>query len=558
MGVSGLVVSQFIRWTLTAFACLAWTGLACAQQPPAADDGPKFAIKRFVYEGATLISKEKFDAATTEFVGPGKSFADVQRALEAVEKLYSANGWSAVQVLLPEQELERGEVRFQIIEARVGRVLIEGNKFFDEANIRASVPSLKPGSAPNINSIARNLRVANESGAKQTTVLLRSGQQEATVDAVVRVVDESPYKASITVDSSGTAQTGQLRVGLGFQNSNVNNSDQVLTLQYVGAPYRNVADNAEPTRLSLVPSKRVFVAGVGYRIPLYERGDSIDFTAGYSTVNSGTVGNLFAISGAGGIFGARYNRNLDRIGDYEQRWVFAWDYRGYHNKGVRVVGTTTQLVPDVTTHPVSAQYTGQFRGQESESGFTLGASQNLPGGNDGGGNAICASRVNGRGECANGRFFIWRWGFNHNQALGSDWQFRFAMNGQFTRDMLIAGEQFGVGGADSVRGFFEREISNDQGYRGVMELYGPDWGSKTGISGARARGLVFYDWGGVKRNRPAPAEIHGQHVSSYGFGIRLSRGTNFSLRADFATVQDQGGNQGSGDGRLHFSASYIF
>ena len=236
---------------LTTIACLAWAGSACAQQPPAADDGPKFEIKRFVYQGASLISRQTFDAATAEFIGPGKSFADVQRALEAVERLYSVNGWSAVQVLLPEQELERGEVRFQIIEATVGRVLLEGNKFFDEANIRASVPSLKPGSAPNINAIARNLRIANESASKQTTVLLRSGQQEATVDAVVRVVDESPYKSSITVDNSGTAQTGPLRVGFGFQNSNVNNSDHALTLQYVGGPYRNVGDNEEPTRLSL-------------------------------------------------------------------------------------------------------------------------------------------------------------------------------------------------------------------------------------------------------------------------------------------------------------------
>lgn len=542
---------------MTVAACLAWIGLACAQQA-ATDDGPKFEIKRFVYDGATLIPKQSFDAATAGFIGPGKSFADVQRALEAVEKLYSAKGWSAVQVLLPEQELERGEVRFQIVEAKISRVLVEGNKFFDEANIRASVPSLKPGSAPNIDSIARNLRVANESGAKQTTVLLRSGQEEATVDAVVRVVDENPTKASITVDSSGTAQTGKMRVGLGYQNSNVNNSDQVLTLQYVGAPYRNMAPTSDANRLSLVPSKRVFVVGAGYRIPLYERGDSLDFIAGYSTVNAGTVSNLFSLAGAGGVFGARYNKNLDRIGDYEQRLVYALDYHGFHNKGVRVVGTTNQLVPDVTTHPVSVQYAGQYRGQEHETGFTFGVAQNLQGGNDGGGTNVCGSRINGLGECANARFLIWRWSINHSQALGSDWQFRFAMNGQQTRDMLVPGEQFGIGGADSVRGFLEREISNDAGYRGTTELYGPDWGSKTGIDGARARGLVFFDWGGVKRNRPGIGEAHGQSISSYGFGIRFSRGSNFSLRADYATVQDKGGNQGSGDGRLHFSASYIF
>lgn len=552
MGGSGLSVSRYLRCVFAAFACLAW---ACshAQQKPPVDDGPKFEIKRFVYDGATLIPKEIFDLATEGFVGPGKTFGDVQRALEVVEKLYSSNGWSAVQVLLPEQELERGEVRFQIVEAKVGRVLVEGNKFFDEANIRASLPALKPGSAPNINRIARNLRVANENPAKQTTVLLRSGQEEATVDAVARVVDENPVRMSVTIDSTGSAQTGKFRTGFGYQNSNVLGRDHNLTLQYVTAPH----DDVEPNRVSLLPSKNVFVLGMGYRIPLYERGDAIDFTAGYSNVNSGTVANLFNIAGAGGLWGLRYTKNLDKKGDYEHRFAYSYDYKGYSND-VTAVGSTVKIVPDYTVHPVTILYFGQYRGEDSETGGSLGVSQNFPGGNDGRGTDICQSRSNSLGECAQGRYMIWRWALNHSRALGGDFQMRFAMNGQLTRDMLVPGEQFGIGGVDSVRGFLEREISNDNGYRGTFELYSPDWGGKIGIDGTRARAVVFYDWAGVSRIRPAPAEAHAQHISSTGFGLRFSRGTNAILRFDYAVVQDPGGSQGRGDGRLHGSFSYIF
>ena len=102
------------------------------------------------------------------------------------------------------------------------------------------------------------------------------------------------------------------------------------------------------------------------------------------------------------------------------------------------------------------------------------------------------------------------------------------MNGQVTRDTLIAGEQFGIGGADSVRGFLEREIVNDYGYRGTLEFYSPDFGSIVPLAGARLRALAFYDWGAVRRIRPSVLEIHGQHVSSAGLGVRFSRGTNVS------------------------------
>jgi len=558
-----------LRWVVAAAlaACSAAFAQAPAQAPaqvpkaPAVSDTPRFEIRRFIFEGATLVSAEQLAAATQGFTGPGRTFDDVQRALEAVERTYSEAGYSAVQVILPEQELERGDVRFHLVEAKVGRVIVEGNKHFSDENVRASVPSLMPGRAPNINEISRNLRVANESPSKQSTVLLRSGQEEATVDAVLKVVDENPVKYSVTLDNTGNPQTGRLRVGLGFQHGNSGGGDEVITMQYIYAPYTDELNAAgEPDDLTIVPSRKVTILGFGYRIPLYALGDSLDFTAGYSNVNSGTVQGIFNITGAGVIGGARYTRNLDRIGDYEHRWQFSLDYRSYDNKDVTAVGdpTNTQLIPDVTVHPFTVLYSGAYRQQNSETGFQIGLSKNIPGGNDGDDATFCASRSDGVGHCAGAQYTIWRLGFSHNRALAADWQARLTMNGQVTDDMLVTGEQFGLGGVDSVRGFMEREVTADWGFRGSAEVYTPDFGGKTGIGGVRARALSFVDWGGVYRVNPAPGEVHRQHIASAGFGVRFAHGTNFALRADWAMVWNEGGNQGSGDSRVHFSLSYVF
>ncbi|HEX6691332.1 MAG TPA: ShlB/FhaC/HecB family hemolysin secretion/activation protein [Burkholderiales bacterium] len=561
-GRGGLAIpGKLQRLILAALLAACSTALAQAPKAPAADASPRFEIRRFVFDGASLVPAEQLAEATAEFTGAGRTFADVQRALEAVERAYSEAGYSAVQVVLPEQELERGEVRFQIVEAKVGRVIVEGNKNFTDENVRASIPALVPGRAPNINEIARNLRVANESPSKQETVLLRSGQEEATVDAVVRVVDEKPVKFSASLDNTGNAQTGRLRVGLGFQHGNSGGGDEVITMQYVYAPYTDELNAAgEPDDLTIIPNRRVTILGFGYRIPLYALGDVLDFTAGYSNVDSGTVGGIFNVTGAGTIFGARYTRNLNRIGDYDHRWQFSLDYRSYDNKDVTAVGdpTNTQLIPDVTVHPVTAMYSGVVRQQDGEAGFQIGLSKNIPGGNDGDDATFCASRSDGVGQCAGAQYTIWRWGFNYNRALAGDWQARLTMNGQVTDDMLVTGEQFGIGGMDSVRGFSEREVTGDSGFRGSAEVYTPDFGGVSGVSGMRTRALAFIDWGGTYRVNPAPGEIQRQHISSAGLGIRIGHSTNFSLRADWAMVWNEGGNQGSGDSRVHFSLSYVF
>jgi hemolysin activation/secretion protein len=559
----------FLRGLFRAIVAAAALGacaiaLAQAPKPPAADDSPRFEIRRFTFDGATLIPRERLEALTQAFTGPARQFSDVQRALEAVERAYSAAGWSAVQVVLPEQELARGEIRLQIVEAKIGRVVVEGNKFFDEANVRASAPALAPGRAPNINEIARNLRIANENPSKQATVLLRSGQEEATVDAVLRVVDEKPNKHSVTVDNTGNSQTGKLRIGLGYQHANAFGHDDVLTLQYVTAPYSNHTNSSgEPDHLQPLPSNKITIFGAGYKVPLYASGDTMDFTFGYSNVNSGTVANLFSITGAGTIASARYTHNLDKIGDYEHRIAFSQDWRTYDNKGVRPSGgPPLQLVADITVHPFTATYLGVYRQQDSETGFSLGFTKNLAGGNDGDRQTFCqtnpVARNNGIGNCARADYEVLRYSFNHNRAIAGDWQARFAFYGQWTRDMLVTAEQFGIGGADSVRGFLERELTNDTGYRGTMEVYTPDMGGKISIAGARLRGLVFVDWGHVSRNNPGPGEIHSQSVWSMGPGLRFSRGTNMALRADLAVVQDQGGLQQVNNSRLHFSFSYIF
>lgn len=555
-------------------AILAWIALAagvlgvggaCAQTAPAkpAADEPRFEIRRFVFDGAKLVPREQLESETSSLVGKERTFGDVQKALETVEKIYARLGYSAVQIVLPEQELEKGEIRFQVIEAKLGRVIVEGNKFFDEANIRASLPSLQSGEAPNINAIARNLRVANESPSKQTTVLLRSGQEEAMVDAVARVVDEDPLKGSITIDSTGNKKSGRLRTGYGFQNSNAFGLDHVFTFQAVTSPYADVDPQYNKSHYpNALWSKDVQIFGASYRIPLYNSGDMLDFSWAYSNVSTGTVAG-FNITGIGGVAGVRYTKNLDRIDDYEHRLSVAYDLRAYNNRGIRPTGSTVQVVPDLTVHPISVQYSGSLRKSDSETSFSLGFTRNIPGGWDGHGTEFCTSRsvtVAGSGhfECASPNFFIWRWAFNHNVSLGDDWQGRIGMNGQYTRDMLVPGEQFGVGGVDSVRGFLEREVTNDVGYRGSIEVYTPDFGKWTTLNGARLRAVFFLDWGGVLRNRPSAAELHGQHIASYGAGLRFSLNNNIVFRTDYGIVADRGGNQGVRDGFLTFSASYVY
>jgi len=169
----------------------------------------RFTIKEFILDGGSLLSKEEFNAAVAPFVGKDKDFSDIQHALEAVEDAYAKRGYTAVSVLLPEQEMVNGMIHFHVIESHFGKVTVKDNKFVSEANALNAIPSVRSGGVPRSKVIARELKLANENPARQMNVVLKAGAKEDEVDANVIVTDSKPSNWGVSLDNSGSEETGR-------------------------------------------------------------------------------------------------------------------------------------------------------------------------------------------------------------------------------------------------------------------------------------------------------------------------------------------------------------
>src|SRR6185436_17208635 len=117
-------------------------------------------------------------------------------------------------------------------------------------------------------------------------------------------------------------------------------------------------------------------------------------------------------------------------------------------------------------------------------------------------------------------------------SLPYEWQVRGAVNYQYTTDALVSGEQFGIGGPESVRGYLVRELSGDRGWQGQFELYTPDVAARVKLSDAyRMRFLAFYDYGQVRDNDPPRNPLQTQDsIYSVGLGMRMSYRKLLTLR----------------------------
>lgn len=532
MGLSGLAA------TIALAALLLANGMAYGQA------SPSFAIRSYQIEGNTLLPQNQISSAVMPFTGDKSSFETIQLALEALEKAYLKAGYGSVRIELPEQDLQDGVVKLLVVEAKLERITVEGQKFHDEANILNSLPALQSGRVVNVNMLQRNLDLANESFAKHTSVTFRQSESSAQTDAVVRVADEDPLRFLISLDNTGNLSTGRYRLGFSVFHSNLFNLDHSFSAQLL----------TSPTKIN-----KVAILGLGYRVPLYRLGDGLDFTLGYSNVDSGRIA-LFSVSGSGLILGARYNHTLVPAGQWQHKLSYAFDYRSYGNSVVPLGGGAS-LTPDLQVRPLGLTYSGSLRNAQRDVAGSVTLTRNLAGGAKG--DTAAFNQPGGRAG-ANASFTTLKVSSGITERLSPDWSLRGALSAQYTRDLLISAEQFGVGGADSVRGFSEREVAADKGVRGGFEIWGPDVGARTGASGLRLQPIAFVDAAWVHFN-VAPGSILSQSISSVGVGLRASFERSASFKLDYAYVLRGSQNTAGattattkGSWRLHGTALWFF
>ena len=497
--------------------------------PPAESAIPRFAISRYDVSGDTLLGPELVQSLVTPFTGPGRDFGDIQRAVEALEEAYRTRGYTMVLVGLPEQELDRGAVRLHVVETLVGKVAIKGNSHFDDANVRRALPALLEGTTPNMPALGQSLKLANENPARRIEVSLAGSDKDGVLDATVSVADERAWKAMLNLDNTGSKDSGKTHAGVVLQHANLWGRDHVASLQYT---------------TSLEHANQVGVYGLGYHVPLYELGDSLDFFASYSNVDSGSVSaGIFdlAVSGRGATAGARYNRNFGKRGNYEPKLVYGFDVKAYRNS-LQFFGM--ELGTDVTVHPVSIAYIGAWSLPRGEASVGVTLARNIAGGDNGSQRHFTLARLGARAS-----YSTLRLSGSYSQVLDSDWQWRALANGQYTPDALVPGEQFGIGGAATVRGFLEREVANDSGANLNLELYTPTW---CGSGSYQCRALAFYDTGWVRRNHALPGEIDSMAIGSAGLGLRLTLNRYANVQLDYAHVVNPGETGRRDANRLHF------
>jgi len=94
--------------------------------PLVAQAQARFDILEYQVLGNSLLSDLAVEKAVTPYLGERRALSDVDAARGALLQHYQDAGYLSVQVLIPEQKVDGGVVRLQVVEAPVGDVRVQG------------------------------------------------------------------------------------------------------------------------------------------------------------------------------------------------------------------------------------------------------------------------------------------------------------------------------------------------------------------------------------------------------------------------------------------------
>jgi hemolysin activation/secretion protein len=427
-----------------------------AADTAAAPAEPMFDVLEFEIEGNTVLTVTTVEQTVTPFLGPQRGMAAVEAARAALDQAYQRAGYLSVVVDVPEQRVDGGVVRLRVLEGRVEHLRVTGAQYFSQGWIRANVPALTPGTVPDFNAVQRQLAALNRTDDRRVQPVLRPGRSPGTLDAELKVEDRLPLGASVELNNRHARDTVPWRLSGTVRYDNLFQREHSLSVTATVAP-----EDIQQAR----------VLALNYSVPMADGGAWL----GYLVASDSLVEPLGAsVIGKGTTLGLRRVLPLPLSGALQQGLTLGLDFKDIQQH-TTAAGDT--IASPLRYLPMSIDWTGSLQDAGSSTQLTVAMSVAL--------RSIlqrtvdCAGVPTDQFECsrrnADGSFAVLRGELRRQWKLDAQgWSLLGRLAVQQASGPLSSGEQYALGGAETVRGYLESETSADQAYLGAVELRSPN------------------------------------------------------------------------------------
>jgi hemolysin activation/secretion protein len=415
------------------------------------------------FQGNKLLTDAELLAAVADRIGTDLSYRGLQNLTRLVRDAYMDAGYLA-RAVLPEQDLDGGELLIQVEEMLFGEVSASG---LDEVRVPGALITgtgslgQTKGEALRYDLLQRSASLLNNIPGMRSELVLERGSIPLTMDVRIPVTESDSLEGMLSLDNFGSESTGILRfLGKGTWANPLGRGDALTGILLVSEGNRYVGgDYSIPLGLN------------GWRLGVH--GSALDYEL---------VGNFEYLEASGNSVVAGLHATYPIVLRSGESLLLSLrtEARSYYNE---VAGIETS---DKLLSVAEAGLSWLKRDTWLGGGRNFASAKIRFGDVDLSGNAD-NERQDALDAGTAGSFAKFEWSVSRWQSLGSGFAAQISASGQFGMDNLDSSETLSLGGPSAVRAYPALEASMDDAVVASLEL------SKSLSSSVQA--VLFYDVG---------------------------------------------------------------
>jgi len=476
-----------------------------APQPYARHDpnAPRFTVNAFAFTGNTAFPEAVLKRRLERFVDLQLNLHDLVRAADAITRFYQDRGFPIARAIVPAQKVEKGVVRIEIIEGRVGKISVVGNQRYAADTLLQYAQSLPSAGLVTLGSLERSLLLMNDLPGLTARATLQPGAEFGATDVLIRA-EEKVASGFISLDNRGREEVGERRV------------DASLDLH-------NPLTVGDQLGVRMIKSEHDLLtfARISYSLPVSANGMRAGLTHSRTEYR---IGGAFAA--------LEFTLSYPSVRSRARNIVYGLGLRRTASKQAALGVPTEDHQIDI----VSASVLGNWvHGDSAATNATLVVSGN--------------GKSNPYGTRQDAQYAKLDLDVNHLRAASRTWDLYLRGNLVLSREALADTEKFSLGGPDSVRAYRASELRGDQGWLATVELR-----RQFQVANTPGVGHVFYDIGSAK------AKGFGGYdsIQSWGFGASVFPHRHLRAKVEYSHAISERRSQDGKRERLWFTVTTAF
>jgi len=445
---------------------------------------------------------------------------------EEIVLYYRNHNHPVVSVYIPEQVIQNGVLKVVVMEACVGAIGVSGNCWFSNW-LYENFIRLGPGDAITADTLLTDVAWLNRNPFRNVDVVFTPGCDPGTTNIELVASDRCPIQVYVGADNTGTSATGIDRIYAGATWGNAFWLDHIATYQYTTSyNFREFQSHTFHYTAPLFWRHLLLLFG-GYSSV---KPDSREFRGSNGSFSQSSIRYVMP-------FGCNYNATI-------QEWSVGFDWKYYDNNLFFTSDETITLIRrPVNLSQFMLGYAYAFENECQRFSFNLDI-YGSPG-------KLLPLESNSRYRELSPRSQV-RYIYG-KMTMGETLYFPYNFSGsiltrlQLASHNLLPSERFGLGGYNTVRGYFERILNVDDAFVLNLELRTPSV-SLIELFGGNSRCcdellfLVFYDYaiGGLTDRRqnsgflfPEDQLDKTEYLMGFGPGMRYTIDRYLALRVDW-------------------------